>query len=214
MTINGKVIGAVAALALAGCGSPVGLAPAAERPLGVADAGHGGGRMATVDLTHAFAAQALVHRWVKEDVFRYHVTLVEQAPESTAFVAGDPEFRAPGFADAKAGGLAVTLTALQRQARFTGLSAGKRYVAFVVVEGRKHGSTDPLTILNKQAGYEVLGQAFDFTGGQDVEDSQAITATIRLDDVTFDGKGQVAIDGVTPGSYQNTTEPVSGHPVN
>lgn len=205
---------AASVLGLGGCGMPAGLSSLSVAPEVVADAGNAGAKSAIIDLKEAFAAQATVHRWVLEDIVRYNVTLAEVSPGSEAVVAGDETFLALGFADAKAGGLSAALTSAASKVRFTGLKAGKMYAAFIVVEGRKKGSGDPLKILNKTQGYLVKNQLIDFTGGNDLEESQRITASIRLDDVPFSGTGEVAIDDVTDGTYSNPTGPVSGAPVN
>ena len=208
------VLVSASVLSLVGCGAPVGIFPLSVESIVMADAGHIGARSATIDLTHAFEAQAKVHRWVKEDVVNYHVTLAEVAPGSQAIVAGDEAFKAQDFADAMEGGLSVVLTSSSSKAKFTGLSAGKKYAAFIVVEGREKGSSDPLRILNQQQGYQVQGQFIDFTGENDFNDSQSIAATPKLDDVAFSGTGRVSIDQVTDGTYLQPTGPVTGTPEN
>jgi hypothetical protein len=203
-----------AAIALVGCGLPAGIPSVSTPSEIVADAGHGGARSAVIDLRHAFATQAQVHRWERADVVEYHVTLAELKTGSSAQVAGDESFQAAGYADAKTGGLSVRLSAAQSKARFTGLLAGRQYAAFIVVKGRKNGTADPLSILNHQQGYRVPGQVIDFTGAQDVENFQTISATLTLDDVLFAGTGDVTIDEVVAGGYTDPIEPVDGAPVN
>lgn len=204
---------AASVLGLVGCGMPAGLPSVSETPMVVADAGNEGAKSATIDLTHAFEAQAIVHRWVKADVVNYHVTLAEVAAGKQAKVAGDDAYMPLGFADAKENGLSIVLTSTTSKARFTGLKAGKKYAAFIVVEGRKNGTQDALQILNRQQGYQVGGRLIDFTAENDVDDDQSIQASITLDEVTFSGKGRVSIDKVNDGSYVNGG-PISGGPEN
>lgn len=208
------LLASAAAIALVGCGAPAGIPSATSTSTEiVADAGHRGGHSAVIDLRHAFAAQAVVHRWELADITDYYVTLAEVKPGSTPTIAGDATYQPDGYADAKPGGLSVQLSAAQSRARFTGLLAGRQYAAFIVVQGRKNGSADPLTILNKDQGYLVQGQLIDFTATQDIESFQTITATITLDDVLFSGTGDVAIDEVVSGGFADPEDPVDGAPV-
>jgi hypothetical protein len=185
---------ALSVAGLVGCGVMPG-APVAitAEPYAVAAMGEHGNAV-TLDFAEGLAVQATVHRWMKTDIIRYDVLLQEVLnPE-----AGNDQFQQVGAVVAVDPGKAGV--------KFTGLSHGKRYRAYVKVMGNKGGDA-ALTLhpMNLDT-YETEGEGYvvyDFIGNNDIEDNQKQTIRLKLDAKSFSGTGDLAIVGPEDGEFDS-----------
>lgn len=193
--LSGIVL-ALSVAGLTGCGMMPTSTGAPGSTLAVAQVGQHGATV-TLDFGQGIATQA-VHRWVKDDVVRYHVYL----RDVTAGLAIDANDKLPGVPVLDTG-----VAKDRAGVKFAGLSFGKKYHAYVQIMGNEGGVDDAalLEVLNKQSrdeegvGYVV----YDFTDPQDIDDNQSGTVNLRFDDVAFNGKGGLTIKGPEDGEYVN-----------
>lgn len=161
------------------------------------DSGMNGDRTATVELatpvSAGFATQAIVHKWVREDIFQYDVTLKVFDADTNGYVDFSPALVVSVRQKDAGGGL--------NQAVFTGLSHGKKYRASIVARGN-NGGTAADTVLNANTDTHV---DYDFTAYQDVEDTLTQHAKITFDAVAFNGTANTVITGPDDGTYSNPT---------
>lgn len=185
--LSGLVL-ALSVVGLTGCGTmPFAPQNAPESPVALAVVGQHGATV-TLDFHQGFAAQA-VHRWVPADIVRYDVVLMD-------VTAGLPgiEVLTKDVAKDKTG------------VKFSGLSFGKKYHAYVQIKGNEGGvATNPLLTLNQSTQSQAgIGHVvYDFTALQNIDDNQSGTVELEFDTVTFDGKGGLTIVGPADGQYVN-----------
>ena len=164
-----------------------------------ANSGEGGNKMATLEIAPpqdgGYQVQAIVHRWVDADIFEYRATL--KSWNGTAYV----DFATP---------LTVTVprkgTAAKTKAVFTNLKQGSKYQVSLVAMGDV-GGTAATKALNANTATTAV---FDFTAGQDVEDTLAAAMQIAFDTVAFSGTGTATVTTPDEGTYTNPSSPEAG----
>lgn len=189
-------------MVLVGCAQPPQSAsptldPGIRHEAIVANARQGGDRTVSINLVApdkaAFTNQALVHRWVDNDIFQYEVTL--KVFDGTNFVDLTP---------------ALTVVVPRKdtpktKAVFTNLRHGMLYQASVIAKG-DNGGTSASTHLTSTPAVAT----FDFTATQDVEDTLSANLQVVFDQVPFNGTGTATMLTPVDGQYQNPTGAESG----
>lgn len=198
------VLSATVLMGFTGCAAPgVGTAlplatsSAAEQPV-VKDSGLAGNRTIAFSVlapdAGGYRTQAIVHKWVDNDIFEYVATL--KAWNGTAYV----DFATP---------LTVTIprkgTGAKTKAVFANLRQGTKYQVSLVAKGDV-GGTAATKVLNSTAPTAV----FDFTATQDVEDTLSAVLRVVFDSVAFSGTGTSSVTTPADGVYQNPTAAESG----
>lgn len=144
------------------------------------------------------ATQALVLHWVETAVFRYEVTL------NVSDNGGQPvDLSAIGVGGGSWVDLTPPLVVIvprkgpdpKSTAVFINLKQGNAYQAYVVAKGNT-GGTAPETRLNSEPATAV----FDFTAGQDVEDTQSANVQVTFDPVPFSGNLTLIPINIPPGT--------------
>lgn len=194
-----KIAVALSSLALAGspsCQSTTVDLPAAKQGVSrstshavVADSREGGDKQVSIDLIPpkdgGFLTQAIVHRWVANDIFEYRVTL---SANGNTLVT-----------------IPVMVKNAQSQAVFNHLKLGTKYTVSVLAMGNV-GGTGAETIINSQT---PASGVVTFSGENDVENTKTLTVQVILDNVVFDGSATVSIDQ-TDGQYTQPDAPETG----
>lgn len=164
----------------------------------VVDAGYKGGRAIAITLsavaTGGYTNQALVHRWVDNDIYQYEVIL--------------KVFDGANFVDLTPALMVVVPRkgpSPKNKVAFTNLKHGKRYQVSVVAKGNP-GGTAPAQILNATPS----SAQFDFTASQDVEDTLSTTVQVALDPVTFNGTGTINAQTPSDGNFLAPANPEQG----
>ncbi|HEY9856291.1 MAG TPA: hypothetical protein V6D05_11170 [Stenomitos sp.] len=161
----------------------------------IKDAGLKGNRTLAIQLADptvsGYTSQAIVHKWVKNDIFQYEVTLKHFDDNSGSYVDFSP---------------AVTVVVPQKGANgamdkavFTGLSQGMKYRTEIVAKGNNGGTAADLVLNSKVP----TTADYDFTATQDVEDTLSQSVVITFDPVAFNGSANTVITGPSDGTYSN-----------
>jgi hypothetical protein len=162
----------------------------------VKDSGLKGDRSVSIRLAAptetGFSAQALVHKWVKNDIFEYVVILKVFNPATQSYDGFQPELSV----------VVPQKSGVYSRATFTGLSQGAKYRTYVVAKGNNGGTAASL-VLNSNT--EAFAE-YDFTADQDVEDTLTGSAQIVFDVVDFNGSATTVITGPNDGAYRNPTD--------
>ena len=193
-------LGALISGGLAGCAFP-GKAPT---PVASADAvtaasALGGNRTVSVTMLPpqdaAYRTAAIVHRWVDHDIFQYEATL--KVWNGTSYV----DLQTPLTVVVPRKGQAP-----KSRAVFTNLRQGQRYQVAIAARGNV-GGTAATTLLNTNT---PTAAVFDFTAGQDVEDTITSNVQVTFDSVAFNGSGTTTIVAPADGTYTNPAAPETG----
>lgn len=199
-------LGAAGLMGLVGCNLPnVGTAlPLASSQAAqatdsvVKDSGLSGNKAIALNVLapneSGFRTQAVVHKWVDNDIFEYVATL--KAWNGTAYV----DFTTP---------LTVTIprkgVSPKTKAVFANLRQGAKYQVSLLAKGNI-GGTAATSALNSTAPTAV----FDFTATQDVEDTLSASMQITFDAVPFSGSGTSTVTAPADGTYANPSAAESG----
>ena len=185
---------------LAGCAFP-GTAPG---PISSPDAvtaasALGGKRSISVTMLPpqdaSYQTSAIVHRWVDNDIFQYEATL--KVWNGTSYV----DLQTPLTVVVPRKGQAP-----KSRAVFTNLRQGFRYQVAIAARGNV-GGTAATAQLNANTPTAAI---FDFTAGQDVEDTVSSNVQIAFDSVPFNGNGTTTIVAPAEGTYANPAAPETG----
>ncbi|MBI6547059.1 MAG: hypothetical protein HY692_09710 [Cyanobacteria bacterium NC_groundwater_1444_Ag_S-0.65um_54_12] len=164
----------------------------------VASAGQQGNRTVSVNILPAremgFRTQAIVHKWVDNDIFEYRVKLKYFSGGSYVDFVPPLMVTVP-----RKGGTPKT------KAVFTNLKQGMSYQVSMLGFGNVGGSAAS-TQLNNAASTAI----FDFTASQDVEDTQSASLQVVFDAVNFSGSGAANVATPADGTFQNPTVPEIG----
>lgn len=148
------------------------------------------GRNVSLNFGEAISTQA-AHRWVKDDIVHYEVTLMKRGADDAFTRVGTPTIVTPD----KAG------------VNYKGLSHATLYRVDVKIMGNVGGiATDTLIHLNEGTmKTEGVGHVlYDFTKSQDINDDQSKTIRLQFDSVAFEGKGGLAIVGPKNGAFDSS----------
>lgn len=193
---------AILSLSLMGAGCAVQVpaatksAPVMMAGAKIMDSGLKGDRTVSVQLqdpmASGYSAQSIVHKWVKNDIFQYVVTL-----KIYNAATGNYDDFSP----------ALSVVVPQKggnfdRAVFTGLSQGAKYRTCVVAQGNNGGTAADIVLNSHTSAYVD----YDFTATQDVEDTLSGAAKIIFDTVAFNGSATTIIQGPDDGTFSNPTE--------
>lgn len=195
------------ALSFTGCNAPVPStsttptmgASQADQATVVKDTGLNGNKAVALEILPpsegGYHTQAIVHKWVDNDIFEYVATL--KVWNGTAYV----DFATPLTVTIPRKGLEPKTKAV-----FTSLKQGSKYQVALVAKG-DIGGTAATTTLN---GNTATSQVFDFTATQDVEDTLSATMQVVFDAVAFSGSGSATVTAPADGTYANPASPEAG----
>lgn len=133
-----------------------------------------------------FATQAVIHKWVDNDIFEYRVAL--KFHDGKAFV----DMQQPlGVVVPRKGNA-------KNKAVFSNLKQGFKYQVEMLAYGNNGGglASTLLTTLPTTSIY-------DFTGLNDVEDTVIATLRVVFDQVAFSGNGSAAVAAPADGAFKS-----------
>ncbi|MBU6427675.1 MAG: hypothetical protein KGR26_01570 [Cyanobacteria bacterium REEB65] len=127
-----------------------------------------------VGAAKGYQTQAAVHRWVAADVYRYDLSLSDEAIGS------------------RVASTSIRAQASPAEVVFANLHPGSRYQVAIVAMGNIGANPSlPLQILNSQTPSTV---ELDLSGTQNLEDQLSATASVTLDSTPFAGNLTVVVD--------------------